>query len=110
MKRWLFISLLALFATGNVYAAENYIMLLDFPVKKVVVRDDNILKASSVSTVDNEKRQTILTPKVKNGETVLLLKLSDGDIEIDVTIKDGVVFLSEENAVKLFELDMPEEK
>ncbi|MCM1009945.1 MAG: hypothetical protein NC390_03570 [Fusobacterium sp.] len=89
-------------------AAENYIMLADFPIKKVVVRDDEILSAASVFTLDNEKRQTILTPKVENGETLLFLLLSDGELKVDVKIEDGVLTLAKKRGLKLFELDLPE--
>ncbi len=99
----------ALFAFAlPAFAAENYIMLADFPIKKVVVRDDEILAAASVFTLDNEKRQTILTPKVENGETLLFLLLADGELKVDVTIKDGVMSLDKKRGLKLFELDLPE--
>jgi hypothetical protein len=83
-------------------------MLTDFPVKKVVVRDDDILSATSVYTIDNEKRQTILTPKVEDGETILFLLLKDKEDKIGVKIENGVLKLDKKRGVKLFELDLPE--
>jgi len=90
------------------FCAENYIMLTDFSIKKVVVRDDDILEAASVYTLDNEKRQTILTPKVKNGETILFFLLPDKEDKVRVKIEDGVLTLDKKRGVKLFELDIPE--
>lgn len=89
-------------------ALENYIMLTDFSVKKVVVRDDDILSAQSVYTLDNEKKQTILTPKVEDGETILFLLLPEGETKVDVKIQDGILTLGKKKGVKIFELDMPE--
>lgn len=106
MKRALFFALLSLSLPA--LAAENYIMLADFPVKKVVVRDDEVLSAASVFTLDNEKRQTILTPKVENGETILFLLLPEGEVKVDVKIEDGVLTLGKKKGLKLFELDVPE--
>lgn len=100
--------LLTMFIALPSFCAENYIMLTDFPVKKVVVRDDDILSAASVYTIDNEKRQTILTPKVQNGETILFLLLSEKEDKIGVKIENGVLKLDKKRGVKLFELDLPE--
>ena len=107
MKRFIFI-MFSLLLFSSVQAAENYIMLTDFSVKKVVVRDDDILSATSVYTIDNEKRQTILTPKVQNGETILFLLLKDKEDKIGVKIENGVLKLDKKRGVKLFELDLPE--
>lgn len=107
MKRFM-VLLLLLFALPAA-ALENYIMLTDFSVKKVVVRDDDILSAQSVYTLDNEKRQTILIPKVENGETILFLLLPEGETKIDVKIQDGVLTLGRKKGIKIFELDMPED-
>lgn len=107
MKRFIFI-MFSLLLFSSVQAAENYIMLTDFPVKKVVVRDDDVLSAASVYTIDNEKRQTILTPKVENGETILFLLLKDKEDKIGVKIENGVLKLDKKRGVKLFELDLPE--
>ena len=106
MKRALIFAALSLSLPA--LAAENYIMLSEFPIKKVVVRDDEILSAASVFTLDNEKRQTILTPKVEDGETMLFLLLPDGEMKIDVKIEDGVLTLGKKKGLKLFELDLPE--
>lgn len=103
-----FVILLAMLMALPTFCAENYIMLTDFPVKKVVVRDDEILSASSIFTIDNEKRQTILTPKVENGETILFLLLPEKEDKIGVKIENGVLKLDKKRGVKLFELDLPE--
>lgn len=105
--RYLLVLLLMLIALPT-FCAESYIMLTDFSVKKVVVRDDDILEAASVYTIDNEKRQTILTPKVKNGTTILFLLLPDKEDKIGVKIENGVLKLDKKRGVKLFELDLPE--
>ncbi len=91
-----------------VLALENYIMLTDFPVRKVVVRDDDVLSAASVYTLDNEKRQTILTPTIQDGETILFLLLPDNEIKIDVKIEGGKLTLGKKRGVRLYELDLPE--
>lgn len=103
-----FLVLLTMLMALPSFCAENYIMLTDFPIKKVVVRDDEILSASSIFTIDNEKRQTILTPKVENGETILFLLLPEKEDKIGVKIENGVLKLDKKRGVKLFELDLPE--
>ncbi len=107
MKISLVVLLLA-FVGIPTFAVENYIMLTDFPVRKIVVRDDDVLSANSVYTLDNEKRQTILTPKVQNGETRLFLLLSDKEKTIDVKIQDGKLLINEKRGIKVYELDVPE--
>ncbi len=106
MKKALVLAFLSLSLPA--VAAENYIMLTDFPVKKVVVRDDDVLSAQSVYTLGNEKRETILTPKVEDGETILFLLLPAGETKVEAKIEDGNLTLGKKKGVKLFELDMPE--
>ena len=106
MKKF-FVLLLLIIALPS-FGVENYIMLTDFPIKKVVVRDDDVLVAASVYTIDNEKRQTILTPKVENGETILFLLLPEKEDKIGVKIENGVLKLDKKRGVKLFQLDLPE--
>ena len=101
-------AILFLFVSLPTFAYDSYIMLTDFPVKKVVVRDDEILSASSIFTIDNEKRQTILTPKVENGETILFFLLPNKEDKVGVKIQNGVLSLEKKRGVKIFTLDLPE--
>ena len=103
-----FLVLLTMLMALPSFCAENYIMLTDFPIKKVVVRDDEILSASSIFTIDNEKRQTILTPKVENGETILFFLLPNKEDKVGVKIQNGVLSLEKKRGVKIFTLDLPE--
>ena len=103
-----FLVLLTMLMALPSFCAENYIMLTDFPVKKLVIRDDEILSATSIYTIDNQKRQTILTTKVDNGETILFLLLPNKEEKIYAKIENGVLKLDKKRGVKLFELDLPE--
>lgn len=107
MKK-IIITVLLFLISLSVHATENYIMLTDFLVKKLVVRDDEILSATSIYTIDNQKRQTILTTKVDNGETILFLLLPNKEEKIYAKIENGVLKLDKKRGVKLFELDLPE--
>lgn len=102
--------LLYMLMVEPVFAVQHYIMLTDFPVRKVVVGDDNVLSAYSVYTIDNEKKQTILTPKVQDGTTSISLDLDNEKKNIDVKIIKGALIFDVISGVKLYELDMPEDE
>ena len=109
MKRCFLFLLLGLIFAQSAFAGNDYVMVTDFPIKKIVVRDDDVLSVDTVYTLENTKQETILRTKVEAGETIMFLFLPDSEMRINVEINAGEIVLNKKKGIRLYKLDYPEE-
>lgn len=94
---------------GTQVLAADFLLTSNKPVKSVYVRDDDILSAKALYTIDNTKENIILSPK-KDGKSLILVNLFDEEIFIDIKVKDGEIIIKPQNGFECFSLDNPPEE
>lgn len=107
MKKFLLTTLLLLLSLPA-FAFEDYMMISNTPVKSVSVQNPEILDVSVLYTIDNQKKNIIITPK-KVGKTKINIGLSEqaGLKNVDVKITEKKTFINAPIDFNLFILDSP---
>ncbi len=98
---------LIILLTQAAYAAD-YIVSSDRPVKAVYVRNEEILTAKPLYTLNNDKENIIISVK-KDGKTAILVNRFDEEIILDVRIKDGEMKIKNDKGFDYFPIDNPPE-
>ena len=108
MKKICLILSLLIMNTGAALSAD-YIVTSDKPVKAVYVRDEEILSAKPLYTLNNDKENIIITVK-KDGKTAILVNRFDEEILLDVKVKNGELKIKDGAGFEYFPIDTPPEK
>ena len=92
------------------FAFEDYMVISNTPVKSVSVQNSEILDVSVLYTIDNQKKNIIITPK-KTSQTKINIDLLNqiGSKKIDVKITEKKTFINAPLDFNLFLLDSPPE-
>ncbi len=99
---------LILIIFGSTAFGANYIITSDRPVKAVYVRNEDILTAKPLYTLNNDKENIVVSVK-KDGKTAILVNRFDEEIILDVRIKDGEMKLKNDKGFEYFPIDNPPE-
>ena len=89
--------------------AADYIITSDKPVKAVYVRNEEILSAKPLYTLDNSKENIIISVK-KDGKTAILVNRFDEEIILEVKVKKGEINIKNADGFEYFPIDTPPEK
>lgn len=106
MKIKLFCVLFILALAMPVYAFEDYVMISNYPIRYVNVQDDEILTIRPVSTIDNEKKLLILTPK-KAGKTKINVFAGEEVQTIKVKITESTTEIEHVDGFAYYVIDKP---
>ena len=103
MKK-IFMTILLLSAPA--FAFEDYMIISNQPVKSVSVQNPEILDASVLFTIDNTKKDIIITPK-KTGKTKIIADMYVDSKKIDVKVTEEKTFIDAPEGFYLFLMDSP---
>lgn len=97
-----------LLLSSPVFAFEDYMIISNHPVKFVRAQDKEILDVFVLSTIDNQKKNIIITPK-KVGKTKIVVNFANNEDseKIDVKVTENRTFMNVPSDFKLFLLDVP---
>ena len=102
MKKLLLTTLLTI---TPAYAFDDVLIISPTPVNSVIVKDNSILDAKPLFTIDNEKKFIIIKP-IKEGKTVIELTTANGSEKLDVNI-NKTTNIDLPKGYNMFEIDMP---
>lgn len=102
MKKLLLTTLLTI---TPAYAFDDVLIISPTPVNSVIVKDNFILDAKPLFTIDNEKKFIIIKP-IKEGKTVIELTTANGSEKLDVNI-NKTTNIDLPKGYNMFEIDMP---
>ena len=96
-----------LFTVTPALAYEDILIISPTPVNSVVVKDNNIVEAKPIFTIDNEKKFIIITPKNK-GKSEIEIKTNNETQKIKININKNTNISLPDN-FNMFEIDTPPE-
>lgn len=94
-----------LLLTTPAFAFDDILIISPTAINSVVVKDDSIVKAKPLFTIDNEKK-FIIIEAIKTGKTQVELATINGKEEIKINVTDKINVDLPEN-FNMFEIDMP---
>ena len=100
------ILLTVLLISSTVFAFEDYMVISTQPVKSVRVNNPEILDSSVLFTIDNQKKDIILTPK-KVGKTKITVELYNQTKRFDVKVTENKTFIDVPDGFYVFLMDSP---
>ena len=102
MKKILFI--LLIFLIPQAQAFEDYLILSDSPVSSINWSDDDVISATPLLTIDNNKNTIILEAK-KEGMAILAIETLDGTAQIKVDVTSDKTRLQDVDGFTYYTLD-----
>lgn len=88
------------------FAFEDYMVISNQPVKSVSVQNPEILDSAILFTIDNQKKDIILTPK-KAGKTKVIVGLYNYTKKFDVKVSENKTSIDLPEGFNAFLMDSP---
>ena len=106
-KLWGFF-LIVFCLTLKSFAFEDYILLSEKPIKKVISSNQEVIVANVLVTIMNEKNTVIIKSKSK-GKAILTLTIDDEKFEIPIEVKDNKTVFKKNPLFEILKIDLPPE-
>ena len=100
------ILLTILLTASPVFAFEDYMIISSEPVSSVVALNPEIVSVTTVFTIDNEKKNIIISPK-QCGKTKINVVVKNSLKNIDVSVSENKTSVNTPLGFKSYSLDNP---